>query len=165
MIPGFGFFRLGLVVAAIMFLSGVAWKLHHSGVVSGRAELQLKWDAERAEATVQAAALRIKAAQETADLQTKADQLKKAKDVQINKLNADLAGALERLRDRPERPSAGSVPSDAGAGANTGCTGAQLYRPDSGFLVRLAARADRLRADLAQCQTQYNAARDALTPR
>lgn len=60
-------------------------------------------------------------------------------------------GLLDSLRQRAERAAA--VPAAGGASAAAqGCTGAQLYRDDAAFLVRLAERADQLRAALERCQ-------------
>jgi len=39
-----------------------------------------------------------------------------------------------------------------------GCTGAGLFKPDAEFLVGHAARANKLRIDLAACQARYDAA-------
>lgn len=43
--------RLAVISAALLALAGVAWKLHHSGAVAGRAQVQTKWDAEKLEQT------------------------------------------------------------------------------------------------------------------
>jgi hypothetical protein len=102
------------------------------------------------------------AQQVTKDLQASAHTTTKAKDAQIAKLNHSLGVALDGLRNRPERPGASDLPGDTPTGSSTGCTGAQLYQPDATAFVRESARADRLLADLQQCQTQYNAAYKAL---
>jgi uncharacterized membrane protein len=62
-------------------------------------------------------------------------------------VNAGLAADLDRLRQRPARPS---VPRDPGVDC-AAATGAELSGPDAGFLVREAARADELRAGLRAC--------------
>jgi hypothetical protein len=96
-------------------------------------------------------------------MQALSDNLRKTKDAQIRNLDTRLAAALDGLRNRPDRPGASDMPTDTGAASATGCTGAQLYKRDGEFLVRESARADRLLADLAQCQDQYEAARSALS--
>lgn len=148
--------RAWAALALAVFLVGTHWKAYHSGTKSGIAEC----NAEKLAVAEQALKLAEQAKRTTLDLQAKADTLRKAKDEQIAKLGTDLARALDGLRDRPARPDAGGVPGDTGAGA--GCTGATLWRDDGEFLTRLAARADRLRLDLGQCQQAYQAARDAL---
>lgn len=67
-------------------------------------------------------------------------------DEELRAINARLADALERLRKRSER-----MPEPART-ACQGATGAELSGPDAGVLVRLANRADELRAALGQCQ-------------
>jgi hypothetical protein len=39
--------RLAALAVILLALAGVAWKLHHSGYVAGKAEIQAQWDAER----------------------------------------------------------------------------------------------------------------------
>ena len=46
LIPGFSFFRLGVVAVIIVVAVGAAWKWRHGGVVQGRAEIQAQWDAD-----------------------------------------------------------------------------------------------------------------------
>lgn len=60
--------------------------------------------------------------------------------------------ALNGLRDRPER----HLPNDPRANC-AGASGAELSRPDAGFLVREATRAERLQAALDACYKQYDA--------
>lgn len=52
--------RIAALAATVLLLAGAAWKLHHSGLVAGRAEVRQQWDAAvsqaRAEALVQAQA-------------------------------------------------------------------------------------------------------------
>lgn len=80
-----------------------------------------------------------------------AAKITKAKDDQIRNINTRLVAALDELRDRPERRSAtADNPADC-----KGSTGADLSRPDAGFLTREAARADTLRAGLRACYEQY----------
>lgn len=86
--------------------------------------------------------------------QDQANETAKAKDETILNINARLDDALGELRNRPSRP-AGDVPSTA----NTckGTTGAGIYAEDAAVVIREAARADRLRAALAACYSQYDA--------
>lgn len=150
--------RVYAAIGIVVLLAGTHWRAY----TRGQKDVQADWTAEKLQVAEQTARVLQDAARKTAELQTQSDTLRKVKNAQITALNADLSDALERLRDRPERPGAGSVPSDAAAGPAPGCTSAQLYREDAGALVRLAADADRLRADLGECQAAYNTARDAL---
>jgi hypothetical protein len=157
--------RTLLVLALALAWPWSLWTANNRGETAGRAAVQQKWDAAT---TLQAReTLRlVEAAHATSQaLQDKAAEQRKATNDQINRINRAHALALERLRNRPERPvaSAGSVPEAAPAGATaTGCTGARLFRSDSVFLIGLAADADRLRIGLQACQAQYNSAREAL---
>lgn len=81
---------------------------------------------------------------------------------EIADLELRVADLAERLRNRPERPSGAAV--SGSAATPVACTGAQLYREDGKFLVGEAARADRLRIQLADCQRQYDAAVRLTTP-
>lgn len=73
-----------------------------------------------------------------------------------NDLQRRVSALAHSLRNRPERPAGGAVPT--GASDGVACTGAQLYRADGAFLVGESARADQLRIDLAACQAAYDAA-------
>lgn len=73
-----------------------------------------------------------------------------------SRLDAAVAAAVAGLQQRPDRPArGGAVPSDPAP--TVACTGAQLYRSDAEFLVREAARADRLRISVADCQAKHDA--------
>jgi hypothetical protein len=149
------------LIIAGMLLAGVVaggWQLYSWGLGAGRAELA----AYKAAQALESDAVKAEAATKERELQTEADKQRKAKDARIKKLAGDLNVALERLRNRPTRVGAGGVPPVAGAGSGASCTGTGLYREDGEFLVREAARGKRILADLAECQTLYQAARDAL---
>ena len=147
-------FWIGLALVAVLtFTHGFAYK-------TGRAAVRSAWDKERAEQMAAALAAEQAARTKEQNLQATADTLTKAKNAEIDKLNRGLAAALDSLHKRADRPAV--MPATAGVGAS--CTGASLYRSDAEFLTRLAARADGLLAQLGQCQTQYQAARQALMP-
>jgi hypothetical protein len=81
--------------------------------------------------------------------QATADQIRKQKDVQIEAINNQLANAISELRKRPSRPAEALIGSCG--------TGATLYADDAEFLIREAARADKIRAGLEACYKQYDA--------
>lgn len=162
LIPGLSWLRLTAIALALAALAALAWKLHHSGIVSGRAEIQAQWDAEKLEVAKQTQALLIATREKESALILSQETLRKAKDARIAQIDANLTIALNGLRDRPERPSNPGVPTVDGTTTEIGCTGAGLFSADAGFLIRESSRANRLLADLAQCQTQYNAAREAV---
>lgn len=84
------------------------------------------------------------------EYQSQADKIRKDKDEQINAINSQLVNAISQLRKRPSR----TLDSSIGQTAN-GCNGSQLYAEDSEFLVREAARADKIRVSLLACYDQY----------
>lgn len=147
--------RIWAAVAIAVFLAGTHWKAYKSGQKDIRAE----WNAEKLDTAQQTLRLLEKNTRTSAELQDNADKTRRAKNAQIERLDTDLASALERLRERPARPNGSDLPADTGAGSSAGCTGAQLYRSDSQFLTRESDRAQRILADLAQCQTAYDQAR------
>ena len=146
---------VALAVAAALAFAG--FFLYRAGKATVRADFEA-YKAAQAEARI----LADRANRNTERTwQDKADQTTKAKDEQILNINARLDDALGRLRDRPTRP-AGDVP--ARAVACKGATGAGIYAEDAGLLIREAARADKLRAALAACYSQYDAISQPVKP-
>lgn len=145
-------------VLVAVALAASHWKVYKVG----QNEKQAEWNAEKLDTAQQTLRLLESRDRTTTALQDNTDALRRTKNAQISRLDADLAVALAGLQNRPDRPSAGSVPTDTGAGPNPGCTGAQLYKSDAGFLSRESARADKLLADLAQCQAANDQARAAV---
>lgn len=115
------------------------------GFSAGKDYVQGKWDAAATKAEREASANRER--QRETEEKLRIDHAKT-----ITAVNARLADALEQLRQRPER-----LPESA-ATACAGATGRELSAPDAGFLVREAARADRLRAALSECYAVIDAA-------
>lgn len=138
-------------VGIACFLAGgtVAWNVQGWRMESEIADLRAN-HAEAARAAEASARSREQAAAATlATIEQKASDEQKS-------LATQLAAAHRELRNRPERPSGGDVPK--GPAGGVGCTGAGLYRPDAAFLVGESARANKLRIDLAACQSRYDAA-------
>lgn len=118
----------------------------------------------RAESTATALKATADARQREADLQTFVDTQRKEKTDEINRLRSEHAAALERLRNRPERPaSSANLPAPASDGAPAaGCTGAQLYRQDGRVLRGESLRAETIRLELRACYEQYDKARSVI---
>lgn len=142
-------------------LAAVVLIVSHTYVYkAGKESVQNKWDVSKAKATEAAAKAEADSRAKERDLQTKADEKLKAKNDEIAAIDARLRSTLASLRiARKPRPA---PDVSAPARACDGATGAELSGSDSEFLVRESARADRLRAALDQCYTQYNAARETL---
>lgn len=153
--------RVAAVFALVTLLAAGVWKIHHTGVVSGRAEVQAQWDFAK---LAQAEADKIAEAdtrQRERALQDDADNLRKAKDEQIKKISGQLKLALAAVRVQHATPRPPDyIPAPAGAGA--ACSGASLFTQDAEFLVRESSRADELRVAYLHCEAQYNKARDAV---
>lgn len=155
-----------LVWAAVTALACavVAALAYRTGHTSGAAGVTAEWMAERAEtarATLKALERRIEA--ET-KLQETIDADRKTYRARLAAVAADRDRLADSLRHRPERPAGGAdLPRAAAAAPGpAACTGADLYRDDAQFLVRLAADADQLRAAVWHCQAAYDAVRAQL---
>lgn len=150
--------RVWAAVLVAVALAASHWKVYKVG----QNEVQAKWTAEKLDTAQQTLRLLEKNTRTTTELQDQADNTRRTKNAHIARLDADLAAALAGLQNRSDRPSGANLPADTGAGPDTGCTGAQLYRSDSQFLTRESDRAQRVLADLAQCQAAYDSARKAV---
>lgn len=158
MIALFFNWKFWAAVLVAVALAASHWKVYKVG----QNEKQAEWNAERLEKSQQTLRILENNTRTTTELQDKADNTRRTKNAHIARLDADLADALAGLQNRPDRPGGANLPADTGAGPDTGCTGAQLYRSDSQFLTRESDRAQRVLADLAQCQAAYDGARKAV---
>jgi len=147
-------FGLQAKLVALVILATVLAATHWKAYSSGKAAVRLEWQADIQQRTADALQAEQAARAVEAGLQATAATIRRTKDAQIRSLGLELDESLKRLRNRPERPATSDMPTTAGAG-NGACTGADLYRPDAEFLVRLAASADRLRIGLEACQAAY----------
>jgi hypothetical protein len=85
------------------------------------------------------------------EYQTQSDQIRRSKDAQIEAINSQYVDAISELRKRSSRSQA---PTN---GQNSpGTTGATLFAEDAEFLIREAARADKIRIALESCYKQYD---------
>lgn len=144
--------RVGPYVGVALLVGAIAWN-----VQGDRKDAEL----ERLKAS-QAQALAAAHAQARAterELMSKADQLRREKDAQIQTIHGRLAAALGELRERPAR----GEPLPGVAATCPAATGAELSGPDAEFLARESARADELRAALGACYAQYEQVRQRLS--
>lgn len=147
--------------AAAAALAGLYFWVHHDGVVVGRNEVQVKWDAQ----TVQVEAAKAKLIADNAlaikKLQENADERERKSKTDYDNLRGHADTLALSLRNRPNRPaSVGGVPAPAStAQTASGCTGAGLFRDDSEFFTRkFGLAAATLQAALKTCYAQYDAA-------
>jgi hypothetical protein len=151
------------------FILGAAFAIAAAGAAGlyqghemGMAEVQQKWDKERAEQEAQYAAAQSAAREKEQSLQAAADKLRQEKDSEVRNLNARATALSNSLRDRANRTTTESstVSSSTDARSNAAsCDGTGLPREDAEFLVGEATRAEQLKAALRQCQAQYETLR------
>lgn len=148
-----------VVVGFVLAVAAAGGAGLYKGHDLGMAEVQQKWDQERAAQEAQYAAAQAAAREKERSLQHKADRLRQEKDREIKNLNARATALANSLRERPARATTQSsaVPDAAGARpAAQSCTGAGLAREDAEFLAGEAARGNETRALLRQCREQYD---------
>jgi hypothetical protein len=151
-----------LILGFVLAVAAAGGAGLYQGRELGMAEVQQKWDRERAAQEAEYAAAQAAAREKEQALQASADSLRKEKDREIRDLNARATALANSLRDRPTRPSPESSPvsSTASVGCPVPvCTGTGLSKEDAGFLAGEAARGDELRTLLKQCHAQYEAIR------
>lgn len=105
--------------------------------------------AEHAEQAQAIAAEQAKAQATETIWKERINDQRKATDIEMGNIAAALDTATRQLRERTARRT--DLPEAARA-ACAGATGAELSRQDGQFLAGEAARANRLRADLARCK-------------
>ena len=152
-----------MILAAVVAVGVAAAGGYYQGSQDGKAEVQQAWDKEKAAQYAQYAKAMEESVEVQQNLQMGADRMRQEKDREIRDITARNTALANSLRDRQSRPAtpAGAVPSAAGVGPSA-CTGKELYREDSEFLVRLGREGDELRIALKQCYAQYEAARQAV---
>jgi len=149
-----------LIFGAVLAVGAAAAGGYYQGNQAGQAEIQQQWDNEKTAQYAQYAKAMEESVEAQQQLQMGADKLRQEKDREIRDITARNTALANSLRDRQSRPAANTstVPSTASVGSST-CTGKDLYREDSEFLVRIAREADELRAALKQCYKQYESVR------
>ena len=146
------YFIAGSVVAVVLAYSVGHWQ----GDDAGQAKIQAKWDQERAKLAEEYAANVTAMREKEQAMQGNADKLRQEKDREIREINAKSIALANSLRDRPNRTEGSGVSQTPGTGQSS-CTGKELYRQDSEFLIGIAREADELRIALKQCYAQYEA--------
>jgi len=145
------------LLAAVIAVGAALGAGYYKGNQDGQAAVQQQWDKERAKQMAEFAENQRLAREKEHALQQSADRLRQEKDLEIKNVSARATALSNSLRDRQTRPTADAsqVSNPTGTG-QAYCTGKQLYREDSEFLVRVAREADELRAALTQCYNQYD---------
>lgn len=146
--PGM-YYRIAAVMVLLATLLGTHWKAYVAGENKIRSEMAME--------IIVAA---DKARRETIELQKQSEDTLNEKVSKLQKLNTDANVIINRLRS--DRPSRTTVVASAPTCPETSCTGAGLFAEDGIFLIGEATAANRIVADLMQCQKQYNDVRKKL---
>ena len=147
-----------VILGFVLAVGAAAGGGYYSGKEAGQAEVQQKWDKEKAEQYAEYAKGQEAARAREQEMQVAADKLRREKDAQIKDINARATALANSLRDRPERPTQDGAVSDTTRSC-AGASGAELAKGDGEFLAGYSADAARLQAALDQCVKQYNAVR------
>lgn len=94
------------------------------------------------------------------DLEDQAKTTKANTDAKIKGLDSQLAIAIDKLRNRPERPTPTNNPETTSD--REACTGRELFKEDGEFLTREAARADKILLQRDYYYQRYEDARKEL---
>lgn len=151
-----------VILGAVLAIGAAATGGYYSGRNSGMAEVQQAWDKEKTAQYTQYAKAMEEAVEKQQQLQMGADKLRQEKDREIRDIAARNTALANSLRDRQTRPTETSAMPNTTSVGSGACTGKQLYREDSEFLVRLSREADELRVALKQCYAQYEAVRQTV---
>jgi hypothetical protein len=149
---------IGIVIASVASMAG-----YGKGYVAGKANIQQKWDKEKAVQMAEYAAAQQAAREKEQKLQANADNLRKEKDREIRDLNARSIALSNSLRDRQSRSEAGAMSKTAGTGVSQEwCTGARLYREHAEAFAGESAIAAEIQSELKSCIKQYEVVRKTL---
>ena len=144
------------VLMVLALAAGSAWYGHSKGKQSGMLEVQTLWDSEKLAMQQTQTEELMKARQREQALQALIDRQRRAHREEVNRIAAEYAADVERLRDRPEARADSPSGLPEGAAAGVGCTGAGLAAGDADFLVRYSADAARTQAALNACVAAYD---------
>lgn len=142
--------------AAVLAVVGVAWwRIDSYGDArekTGREAVQAEWDKDILARAEIFAEMQARYRQQEQEWQAKADAARQERSDEDARTIAGLERTLRSLQNRPERPALpGASPPPDPDQASDYRTGAFLHREDGEFLIREAARADKIRAALREC--------------
>jgi cell division septum initiation protein DivIVA len=137
--------KLTIAAAVLTLLAAGVWKTHHVGIVKGRAEIQVKWDAEK-EALVEVAR-RIEDNKREANLGVEREYQKLKKRLADSDRIAD-----DRLREFQAAASASEDATTAIGAVGRGGLELELLRNCGAALTSMGKTADRLEAKIIGLQ-------------
>lgn len=155
-----------VIIAVATVGGGVGFGLYGSakydaGVIAGESRINALWQADVAKAEKARADLEAEHRLRERELRGLMKTNEDNANATIDSINRVHAAVVAGLRDRTQRPEAASTqqPADPATCPPVVCTGAGLYAEDAKFLIGEAARANKLRAQLANCERDYENAR------
>lgn len=140
--------RIIALIGLIIVLIGMHVYDKQSGITKAVQEVHQSY-------TVASQQIALKAKEEHARLLTEQWKEQERRDEKIKSLSVKLAAANRLLNSRTERPKDGGESPVV----TTSCTGRELYREDGEFLIREAARADKVIIERDYYYEQYENAR------
>ena len=159
-----------LILAGLLLVQ--TGRLHTAEKAASKAMLELSnehaaWADERANAATALAVATTKERETEQQLTAQADTIKEETNAQITALSSRAAALASRLRNAQANAATERLVSKTTADARAPevarvCDGGELSGKFGEQLVSEAARADTIRLQLASCEKQYDAARDAL---
>lgn len=140
---------IAAILLSVGLLGGVYWKVHHGGVVQGRAEIQAKWDADknaRKVAEEKAIADRLRANElKVAQFEMDKQKLKKGYTNEIATLRAARAKPVQlRVHTDNCGSASGSKANRTGASDTTTAGTGVLSSADSEAILVLMDKADEI---------------------
>ena len=154
----FAGWQVKLVLVLALLFGAYTW--HRAEVKIAVKEAVAKIEAESAKENFR---LKERSLNAQIELQQSFDNIQKDKDAKIKNLNARVASLTRSLQERPSRPESSGVPDNSRVEeVRQGSTGTGLYREDSEFLSREAARAELIKEELLGCYKSYDTAKETL---
>lgn len=151
------FLRANPAIAAIAMLCALSGWLWHGKHVALDQRDAARTELADMNARTKAAAVKIDAT--TNAMASDAAAITKGKTDALASAAIARDTLLDSVRSRPVRPATTSPAAASNGQAAPGCTGAQLYRDDAGFLGGEAGAADNAMISLRACYAQYDAAK------
>lgn len=146
---------IGIGAAALAVAGMIWWSIDSYGdrrFTAGKAEVQEAWDKDILARAEIFAEMQARYRQQEQEWQVKANAARQERSDEDARTIAGLERTLRSLQNRPERPAVpGASPPPDPDQASDYRTGAFLHREDGEFLIREAARADKIRAALREC--------------
>ncbi len=109
------YWRLALAALIVVALAGTHWKAFHDGREDGRAEIQQRWDAERAELTAQALAASEAARAKEQEMSASVERVRRELNHQKSAAAAAARESAARLRAYESALAASASGGDSAA--------------------------------------------------